>query len=42
MSKERDRSRKVLREKIFINNESEFKFRLAKQIDLEKNSKSMM
>ena len=42
MSKERDRSRKVLREKTSINNESESKFRLAKQIDLEENSESMM
>ena len=42
MSKKRDKSRKVSREKTFTNNESEFKFRLARQIDLEKNSESMM
>ena len=42
MSKERDRSRKMSREKTSANNESESKFRSAKQVDLREDSESMM
>ena len=42
MLKERNKFKKLLREKTFTNNESEFKFRIAKQIDLSKNSESII